>query len=75
MWNGRTRILIEAEAISRAHWTFDQPTRGRMTSHLTYNEYPIQVTRLSISDETGVRILSDFDWIRGNAEHSWGILH
>ncbi len=75
MWNGRTRILIEAEAISRAHWTFDQPTRGRMTSHLTYNEYPIQVTRLSILDETGVRILSDFDWIRGNAEHSWGILH
>ena len=75
MWNGRTRVLIEAQAISRAHWTFDQPTRGRMTSHLTYNEYPLQVTKLSITDETGERTLSDFEWIRGNAEHSWGLLH
>ena len=75
MWNGRTTVLIEAQAIARAHWTFDQPTRGRMTSHLTYNEYPLQVLKLSITDENGRRNLDDFAWVRGNAEHSWGILH
>jgi len=75
MWNGRTTVLIEAQAISRAHWTFDQPTRGRMTSHLTYNEYPLQVLKLIIKDQDGQRNLEDFSWVRGNAEHSWGLLH
>ncbi|MEL0101035.1 MAG: hypothetical protein VW862_04985, partial [Euryarchaeota archaeon] len=40
MWNGVTEIRIEAEAVTRAHWTFDQPTMGGLKSHLTYNEYP-----------------------------------
>jgi len=75
MWNGRCKVQIRAEAVARAHWTFDQPTRGRMTSHLTYNEYPLKVTHLKICDEKGERTLSDFSWIRGNAEHSWGLLH
>lgn len=75
MWNGRTKVMIEVEAVSRAHWSFDQPTRGRMTSHLTYNEYPLEVKRLQIQDELGIRTLSDFEWVRGNAEHAWGILH
>ena len=28
-----------------------------------------------IEDEEGTRTLSDYDWIHGNAEHSWGFLH
>jgi len=35
----------------------------------------LKVISISITDESGVRKLSDYDWIRGNAEHSWGILH
>jgi hypothetical protein len=75
MWNGITEIRIEARAVTRAHWTFDQPTRGGMKSHLTYNEYPLEVTRLEIDDEQGVRTRRDWGVVRGNAEHSWGLLH
>ena len=75
MWNGVTEIRIEAKAVSRAHWTFDQPTRGGMTSHLTYNEYPLEVVRMEIEDERGIRTRKDWGKIRGNAEHSWGLLH
>ena len=28
MWNGRTRIKLVVQAVDRAHWHFDQPTRG-----------------------------------------------
>lgn len=73
--NGRTTIRLQAQAIERAHWHFDQPTRGGMWSHLTYNEYPLSVQKIEISDEFGKRTLEDFRWIRGNAEHAWGILH
>ena len=38
--NGRTRIRLRARAVSRAHFRFDQPTRGGLVSHLTYTEYP-----------------------------------
>ncbi len=46
-----------------------------MTSHFTYNEYPLVVEKISVLDEKGVRTLDDWEWIHGNAEHSWGILH
>lgn len=46
-----------------------------MTSHLTYNEYPLKVTKMRIKDELGVRTLKDYEWITGNGEHAWGILH
>jgi len=46
-----------------------------MKSHLTYNEYPLDVTRLEIDDEQGVRTRADWRVVRGNAEHSWGLLH
>ena len=72
MWNGLTEIRIEAKSVTRAHWTFDQPTRGGMKSHLTYNEYPLEVTKLEIDDELGIRNRKDWGTIRGNAEHSWG---
>ncbi len=75
VWNGRTQVALRARAVSRAHWTFDQPTRGGLVSHLTYNEYPLQVEAVSILDEKGVRTLDDFEWVHGNAEHSWGFLH
>ena len=75
MWNGLTEIRIEAVAVTRAHWTFDQPTRGGLKSHLTYNEYPLNVTRLEIEDEIGIRKRDNWGTIRGNAEHSWGLLH
>jgi hypothetical protein len=42
---------------------------------LTYNEYPLEVTRLEIVDEFGTRKRSDYGWVRGNAEHAWGMLH
>ena len=73
--NGRTTIELQIEAIERAHWHFDQPTRGGMWSHLTYNEYPLKVNYLRIHDEFGHRSTSEYEWVRGNAEHSWGILH
>ena len=60
MWNGVTEIRIEAKSVTRAHWTFDQPTRGGMKSHLTYNEYPLEVTKLEIDDEQGVRTRKDW---------------
>lgn len=75
MWNGVTEIRIEARSVCRAHWTFDQPTRGGLNSHLTYNEYPLEITRLEIDDEQGVRTRANWGVIRGNAEHSWGLLH
>jgi hypothetical protein len=75
IWNGRTQVSLEVRAASRARWTFDQPTRGGMVSHLTYNEYPLEVTRIAILDEKGLRTIEDYEWIYGNAEHSWGFLH
>lgn len=75
MWNERTSIELTVHAIERAHWTFDQPTRGGLTSHLTYNEYPLKLERLRIRDEFGTRKETDYAWARGNAEHSWGLLH
>jgi len=75
VWNDRTRISLDIRAASRARWTFDQPTRGGMISHLTYNEYPLEVERIEIQDERGRRTLEDYGWIHGNAEHSWGFLH
>ena len=55
--------------------SFDQPTRAGMVSHLTYNEYPLELLRISILDEKGLRTKKDYSWIHGNAEHSWGLLH
>jgi hypothetical protein len=75
MYNGRTDIKLQVEAIERANWTFDQPTRGGMQSHLTYNEYPLKLNKLIIQDENGTRTESEYKWARGNAEHSWGLLH
>ena len=75
IWNGRTQISIDVRACSRARWTFDQPTRGGMVSHLTYNEYPLEVERIAILDEQGLRTIDDYEWIMGNAEHTWGVLH
>ncbi|HJO84870.1 MAG TPA: hypothetical protein QF671_04800 [Candidatus Thalassarchaeaceae archaeon] len=75
IWNGRTQISLDVRAASRARWTFDQPTRGGMVSHLTYNEYPLEVARIAILDEAGLRSIEDYEWIHGNAEHAWGILH
>ena len=75
IWNGRTQISLDVRAVSRARWTFDQPTRGGMVSHLTYNEYPLEVARIAILDERGLRTIEDYEWIYGNAEHAWGFLH
>ena len=75
MWNGRTSIKLEVEAVDSANWHFDQQTRGGLWSHLTYNEYPLTVTKIEISDEFGVRTRRDYGWARGNAEHAWGLLH
>jgi len=75
LWNDTTKISLEVRAASRAKWTFDQPTRAGMVSHLTYNEYPLELLRISISDEQGLRTKNDYSWIHGNAEHSWGLLH
>ena len=75
MWNSRTTIVVGVQAISRAKWNFDQPTRGGIISHLTYNEYPLKVTGLAIDDSKGIRTKNDWEWITGNAEHSWGLLH
>ena len=75
MWNGRTEVVVEAAASSRAHWSFDQSTWGGLRSHLTYNEYPLEVRHLRITSPEGVRTERDVAWIRGNAEHAWGLLH
>ena len=75
IWNGRTQVGLKVRASNRAHWKFDQPTRAGLVSHLTYNEYPLEVESLTILDEKGVRTLDDFDWVHGNAEHAWGLLH
>ncbi len=75
MWTDSMRISLDVVAIDRAHWAFEQPTIGGLVSNFTYNEYPLRVVSLSITDENGNRTLNDYDWIRGNAEHSWGILH
>jgi len=75
VWNGRVRVHLVAAALDRAHWTFDQPTRAGLRSHLTYNEYPLDVRYLRLEDERGVRTEKEFEWIRGNAEHAWGLLH
>ena len=73
--NGRTRIRLRARATARAHFRFDQPTRAGLVSHLTYNEYPLKVEKFIIEDENGTRHLSNWDWVMGNGEHSWGLLH
>ncbi|MBF92766.1 MAG: hypothetical protein CMB78_03215 [Euryarchaeota archaeon] len=75
LFNDSTRIELEISAFSRARWTFDQPTRGGLVSHLTYNEYPFEVARILIHDQEGTRTQEDYEWMHGNAEHSWGFLH
>ena len=75
VWNGRTQVSLHVRATSRARWVFDQPTRAGFVSHLTYNEYPLEVEKIAILDEEGLRSMDDYEWIRGNAEHSWGILN
>ncbi len=75
LFNDSTRIELEISTFSRARWTFDQPTRGGLVSHLTYNEYPFEVTRILIQDQEGTRTQEDYEWMHGNAEHSWGFLH
>ena len=75
VWNDKTKVEMKIRAVSRARWTFDQPTRGGFVSHLTYNEYPFEVIEITIEDENGSRSLEDYRWIHGNAEHSWGFLH
>ena len=75
VWNGRTQVSIHVRATSRARWRFDQPTRAGFVSHLTYNEYPLEVEKIAILDEQGLRTFEDYEWIRGNAEHAWGILN
>jgi len=42
---------------------------------LTYNEYPLEIEKIAILDEKGLRTIDDYEWIRGNAEHAWGILN
>ena len=74
MRNGRCSIELVAQAACRAHFTFDQPSRGGLITHLTYNEYPLHITKIKIRNENGERGLENYDWIRGNAEHSWGLL-
>ena len=75
MWTTEARIILDVEAVDRAHWAFEQPTVGGIVSNFTYNEYPLKVVDLSITTNGDTRTLNDFEWIRGNAEHSWGILH
>ena len=75
MWTAEARIILDVEAVDRAHWAFEQPTVGGIVSNFTYNEYPLKVVDLSITTNGEIRTLNDFEWIRGNAEHSWGILH
>jgi hypothetical protein len=75
MYNGRTDIKLQVEAVERANWTFDQPTRGGLQSHLTYNEYPLKLNKMIVQDENGIRTEAEYEWARGNAEHSWGLLH
>ena len=33
------------------------------------------VARIAILDERGLRTIEDYEWVHGNAEHAWGILH
>ena len=75
MWSDEATITLDVEAVDRAHWAFEQPTIGGLVSNFTYNEYPLYVKKLVIRDKNGVRTEKNYDWIRGNAEHSWGILH
>ena len=70
VWNDRTSAEFLINAVSRARWKFDQPTRGGLVSHLTYNEYPFEVKRMTIEDSEGERTIEDYEWI-----HSWGFLH
>ena len=75
MLSDEATITLDVEAVDRAHWAFEQPTIGGLVSNFTYNEYPLLVKKLVISDQNGIRTEKNYDWIRGNAEHSWGILH
>jgi len=74
MVSGRVRVSILATACSRAAWVFDQQTIAGLTSHLTYNEYPLAIEHIIIEDETGRRKLDASDVIGANAEHAWGWL-
>ena len=53
MSNENTSIEIDVQAIDRAHWAFEQPTLGGVVSSFTYNEYPLAVNKLVITDELG----------------------
>ena len=68
--NDTTRIELDISAFSRARWTFDQPTRGGLVSHLTYNEYPFEVTKILIHDQEGTRTQEDYAWMHGNADQN-----
>ena len=74
MVSGRVRISILATACSRAAWVFDQQTVAGLSSHLTYNEYPLSIEQIIIEDETGKRKLDASNVVGANAEHAWGWL-
>ena len=67
-------IRIEARVLQELIGLSISQQRRRQ-SHLTYNEYPLEVTKLEIDDELGIRNREDWGTIRGNAEHSWELLH
>ena len=75
VWNEESSANIRVRAVSRARWVFDQPTRASWVRHLTYNEYPLEVISINYEDSEGSRNESDYEWIHGNAEHAWGVLH
>ena len=75
VWNEDSSAKIRVRAVSRARWVFDQPTRASWVSHLTYNEYPLEVISINYEDSEGSRNEGDYQWIHGNAEHAWGVLH
>ena len=70
--NENTSVALQVRATSRAHWSFDQPTRAGFTSHLTYNEYPLEVESLKIEDENGVRQMNDYRLDQGQCRACLG---
>ena len=72
--DGDTSVEMVMKAYSRACWKVKQPFLRFFSTHLYYNEYPVNVVKFDFRSGNKRRTLSELGPFVGNCEHSWGMI-
>ena len=74
--NEHEKINFTVKSYSHSSWTFRKKTLGIIPNKLTYNEYPVVISDLKLTNKkTGKKItLKELGRSVGNAEHMTGFL-